>query len=234
MQSYLSKEELALYTLIWNRFVASQMKPAVFDQTVGRHRGRRHHLPRHRADHEVRRLHPRLHRRGGRRELGRRRRRDRTLPPLSEGEILKLLELKPEQHFTQPPPRYSQATLIKELEEKGIGRPSTYASIMSTILAKEYVGEDNKRLHATELGFLVTDLLVESFPDLLNVEFTAGMEDILDEIEEGKQPWLEAMRDFYGPFSQRSREGGRAHARRQARGAADRHRVPEVRRRTWS
>src|SRR5207237_829462 len=97
------------------------------------------------------------------------------------------MEYDPEQHFTQPPPRFTQATLIKELEENGIGRPSTYASIVGTILNKEYVVEDEqKRLRPTELGFLVTDLLVESFPDVLNVEFTAGMEGELDAIEEGR------------------------------------------------
>jgi DNA topoisomerase-1 len=121
---------------------------------------------------------------------------------LTEGEKLKLLELLPEQHFTQPPPRFTQATLIKELEEKGIGRPSTYASIMGTILNKEYVVEDEqRRLKPTELGFLVTDLLVESFPDVLNVEFTAGMEDNLDRIEEGQEHWVETMRRFWAPFA---------------------------------
>src|SRR4029453_16586082 len=127
---------------------------------------------------------------------------DGALPPLVEGQKLKLLELLPEQHFTQPPPRFSQATLIKELEEKGIGRPSTYASIMGTILNKEYVTEDEqRRLKPTELGFLVTDLLVESFPDVLNVEFTASMEDELDRIEEGQENWVAAMRRFWEPFA---------------------------------
>jgi DNA topoisomerase-1 len=121
---------------------------------------------------------------------------------LEEGQKVTLLELLPEQHFTQPPPRFSQATLIKELEEKGIGRPSTYASIMGTILNKEYVLEDDqRRLKPTELGFLVTDLLVESFPDVLNVEFTAGMEDELDRIEEGNEHWVQAMRRFWEPFA---------------------------------
>ena len=105
------------------------------------------------------------------------------------------------QHFTQPPPRYTQASLIKELDEKGIGRPSTYAAIISNILDREYVAQDDRRaLVATDLGFLVTDLLVESFPDILNVEFTAGMEDELDKIEEGKEPWTKAMKRFYTPF----------------------------------
>ena len=113
-----------------------------------------------------------------------------------------LRDLVPEQHFTQPPPRFSQATLIKELEEKGIGRPSTYASIMSTILNKEYVVEDKqRRMRPTELGFLVTEMLVRAFPDILNVEFTAGMETVLDDIEDGKQNWVEAMRRFYAPFA---------------------------------
>jgi DNA topoisomerase-1 len=126
---------------------------------------------------------------------------ERTLPALAAGDRLRLLELVPDQHFTQPPPRFSQATLIKELEEKGIGRPSTYASIMQTILGKEYVQEDEqKRLYPTELGMLVTDLLVDSFPDILNVEFTAGMEETLDGIEEGTQNWVEAMKRFYAPF----------------------------------
>src|SRR5690606_2884560 len=98
---------------------------------------------------------------------------EHALPVLAEGETLQLRDLLPEQHFTQPPPRFSQATLIKELEEKGIGRPSTYAAIISTILAKEYVAEDKqRRLRPTGLGFLVTDLLVQAFPDILNVEFT--------------------------------------------------------------
>src|SRR5439155_1601282 len=124
------------------------------------------------------------------------------LPPLAEGDRLRLLELVPEQHFTQPPPRFTQATLIKELEEQGIGRPSTYASIMGTILNKEYVTEDEqRRLKPTELGFLVTDLLVESFPDVLNVEFTAGMEDQLDRIEEGQENWVQTMRRFWEPFA---------------------------------
>ncbi len=147
--SHLDKDELALYTLIWNRFVASQMESAVYDATA-----------------------------------------------------VDVLELVPEQHFTQPPPRFTQATLIKELEEKGIGRPSTYASIVGTILNKEYVIEDDgRRLKPTDLGFLVTDLLVESFPDVLNVEFTAGMEDQLDRIEEGEEHYVDALRRFWGPFA---------------------------------
>ncbi|MGD9763395.1 MAG: type I DNA topoisomerase [Candidatus Binatia bacterium] len=198
---FLSKEELALYTLIWNRFVASQMTPAVFDQTTVDIAATDTTF---RATGQVMKFDGfiRVYTEGRDDEStdgdddG-----EHALPPLAAGDVLALRDLVPEQHFTQPPPRFSQATLIKELEEKGIGRPSTYAAIMSTILNKEYVVEDQRRLRPTELGFLVTDLLVESFPDILNVEFTAGMETVLDEIEEGKQNWVEAMRRFYQPFA---------------------------------
>ncbi len=200
---FLSKEELALYTLIWNRFVASQMMPAVFDQTTVDIAVADTTF---RASGQVMKFDGfiRVYTEGRDDEPaeGEENDDDRALPVLTEGQTLSLRDLVPEQHFTQPPPRFSQATLIKELEEKGIGRPSTYASIMSTILSKEYAVEDkNRRLRPTELGFLVTDLLVQAFPDILNVEFTAGMEDVLDEIEEGKQNWVEAMRRFYVPFA---------------------------------
>ena len=122
------------------------------------------------------------------------------LPELTVGEALKLLNLTPEQHFTQPPPRYTEATLIKELEEKGIGRPSTYASILDNIQEREYVAKEKGRLFPTELGCLVTDLLVENFPDILDVQFTAQMEDELDKVEEGQLPWIQALEDFYEPF----------------------------------
>lgn len=200
---YLSAEELALYTLIWNRFVASQMTPAVFDQTT---------VDITAADTLFRATGQtmkfdgfiRVYTEGrddDRKEGDEDDESERQLPPLTEGERLRLHEILPEQHFTQPPPRFSQATLIKELEEKGIGRPSTYAAIMATILNKEYVLEDkSRRLRPTELGFLTTDLLVAAFPDILNVEFTAGMEDVLDNIEEGREKWVAAMRRFYDPF----------------------------------
>jgi DNA topoisomerase-1 len=200
---YLEKDELALYTLIWNRFVACQMEPARLKATTIDITAKDTIF---RATGQVVIFDGfmRVYTEGvddaptsGDEEEG------KTLPDLKEGDRLRLTEpLKPEQHFTQPPPRFSQATLIKELEENGIGRPSTYASIMQTILGKEYVQEDQqKRLYPTELGMLVTDLLVGSFPDILNVEFTAGMEETLDGIEEGTQNWVEAMRRFYEPFS---------------------------------
>jgi DNA topoisomerase-1 len=197
---FLEREELALYTLIWNRFVASQMAPAVFDATsvdvvaaqcrfratgqVMKFDGFIRVYTEGRDDDQVD-------------EDG-----EGQLPPLEVGQTLALEALLPEQHFTQPPPRFTQATLIKELEEKGIGRPSTYAAIMGTIIDKEYVHQDEqRRMRPTELGVLVTDLLVESFPDVLNVEFTAGMEDELDRIEAGREHWVETMRRFWNPFS---------------------------------
>jgi DNA topoisomerase-1 len=201
---FLSKEELSLYTLIWNRFVACQMTPARFDQTAVDIQAGELEF---RATGQVMRFDGfiRVYTEG--RDAGDQTSEDDegeglTLPPdLAAGDVLKLLDLLPEQHFTQPPPRFSQAALIKELEEKGIGRPSTYASIVATILDKEYVREDpEKRLRPTHLGRLVTDLLVGSFPDILNVEFTAGMEDELDSIEEGKEHWVDAIRRFYKSF----------------------------------
>jgi DNA topoisomerase-1 len=200
--SFLSKEELALYTLIWNRFVASQMPPAVFDQTAVDVTAMDTIF---RATGQVMKFDGfiRVYTEGRDEEPAEGDDDDEhALPPLSEGQALQLHDLLPEQHFTQPPPRFSQATLIKELEEKGIGRPSTYAAIMSTIITKEYVAEDKqRRLIPTELGFLVTDLLVQAFPDILNVEFTAGMETVLDDIEDGKENWVAAMRRFYEPFA---------------------------------
>src|SRR5205809_418713 len=200
--SHLDKDELALYTLIWNRFVASQMESAVYDATaVDVEAG----SCRFRATGQILKFDGfiRVYTEGrddeqrDPEEEG-----EGQLPPLAEGDRLRLLELVPEQHFTQPPPRFTQATLIKELEEKRIGRPSTYASIVGTILNKEYVLEDDqRRLKPTELGFLVTDLLVEAFPDVLNVEFTAGMEDQLDRIEEGQQHYVDTLRRFWEPFA---------------------------------
>jgi DNA topoisomerase-1 len=199
---FLEREELALYTLVWNRFVASQMASAVYDATSVDIEAA---SCRFRATGQVLKFDGfiRVYTEGqDDRTAGDDEDAEGQLPPLAENEVVKLLELVPEQHFTQPPPRFTQATLIKELEEKGIGRPSTYASILGTILNKEYVVEDDqRRLKPTELGMLVTDLLVESFPDVLNVEFTAGMEDELDLIEEGKEHWVEAMRRFWTPFA---------------------------------
>ena len=180
-RAFLSKEELALYTLIWNRFVASQMVPAVFDQTTVDITAADTLF---RATGQIMKFDGfiRVYTEGRddeRKEDDEDDESERQLPPLREGERLKLRELLPEQHFTQPPPRFSQATLIKELEEKGIGRPSTYASDHGRRSSTRSTSSrtSQRRLRPTELGFLVTDLLVDAFPDILNVEFTAGMED---------------------------------------------------------
>ena len=198
VRKYLRRDAFALYSLIWDRFVTNQMTPALFDQTafdirVGEalFRATGQQL---KFDGFMR-----IYIEGQDEEDEEK---ETSLPELEAGEVLRLLGLEPRQHFTQPPPRYSQATLIKELDENGIGRPSTYAQIMSNIVEREYVAADEKRhLMPTELGFLVTDLLVGSFPDILNVEFTAGMENVLDKVEEGKEDWQKAMKRFYASFS---------------------------------
>jgi DNA topoisomerase-1 len=123
-----------------------------------------------------------------------------TLPALKEREALKLLGLLPKQHFTQPPPRYTEATLVKALEENGIGRPSTYAAILSTIQDRKYVLKTEGKFSPTELGAVVNDYLVERFPELIDVSFTAKMEDELDHIEDGKMKWEKVVKDFYKPF----------------------------------
>jgi DNA topoisomerase-1 len=207
---YLERDELALYTLIFNRFVASQMRPAVYDRTVVDIEAEQAIF---RATGQVLKFDGfvRAYTEGqddGDNGLGAKRsaagaEAEERLPALVEGEVLKLLELRPEQHFTQPPPRFTQATLIKELEEKGIGRPSTYAAIMTSILDRSYVEEDeNKRLRPTTLGRTVSDLLVGSFPDIIETSFTASLEEKLDQVEEGRENWVELLRRFYGPFSE--------------------------------
>ncbi|NLC68758.1 MAG: DNA topoisomerase I, partial [Clostridiaceae bacterium] len=131
---------------------------------------------------------------------------DIDLPELDEGEILNLQKLTPEQHFTQPPQRYTEATLVKALEEKGIGRPSTYAPIITTILARDYVARDGKYLYPTELGKIITSLLKAHFKDIVDVQFTALMEEQLDSIEEGKKKWVEVVRNFYEDFEHTLKE----------------------------
>jgi DNA topoisomerase-1 len=196
---FLSKDQQALYDLIWKRFVASQMGVAVIDQTsitisagsyifqatgsVVRFPG---FMTLYISSNEDQGP-------SGDTE---------TLPPLCEGMVLTCHKLEPKQHFTQPPPRFSEASLVKELEENGIGRPSTYATILTTIRGKGYVELVKKRFRPTELGFIVNDLLIESFPDVLNVDFTAHMEDSLDQIEEGKTDSLTVLEDFYRSFKQ--------------------------------
>lgn len=187
----LTADQYKLYKLIWERFLASQMAAAVFEQTTVTVAAGKYNF---RASGSVV-VFP-----GFRVIYAPDDEEQATLPALAEGEELQLLELKPEQHFTQPPPRYNDASLVKALEEKGIGRPSTYAPIIDTILERGYVVREGKNLVPTELGFVVTELLKTYFPNIIDVEFTAQMEAQLDQIEEGDVPWQRVVRDFYDPF----------------------------------
>ncbi|HEY7547858.1 MAG TPA: type I DNA topoisomerase [Blastocatellia bacterium] len=198
---YLGKDEIALYKLIWQRFVASQMMPAIFDQTtIDINAGERFVF---RATGSVVKFNGFLavYEEGKDEKDVDDEEQALKLPRVEEGEELKLNKLTPEQHFTEPPPRYTEATLVKALEEQGIGRPSTYASIMSVIQNREYVARVEGRFRPTDLGMIVNDLLVESFGDLFNVDYTAHMEEELDEVEEGKMRWTEALSEFYEKFT---------------------------------
>jgi DNA topoisomerase-1 len=192
-----TEDLLKLYTLIWNRFVACQMTPAVFDQTSIEIEAGRVGL---RASGQVMKFAGFLEVYAETVEDAANEDATNNLPDIKEGEILKLLEVKPEQHFTQPPPRYSEATLVKDLEEKGIGRPSTYATILSTVQDRGYVEKKEGRLYPTELGTVVNTLLVKSFPEIVSTDFTAQMEERLDQVEEGSADWVRLLRDFYQPF----------------------------------
>src|SRR5216684_173462 len=199
LAKYLKPEELKLYRLIWQRFVASQMMPALFDQTTIDIQAGRFVF---RATGSVLKFDGFLKvYQEGRDEKPADEEDERTLPLVTKGETLALNKIDPEQHFTEPPPRYTEATLVKALEEKGIGRPSTYAAIMTTNQDREYVEKREGRFHPTALGFTVNDLLVGSFENLFNESYTARMEEELDEIEEGKLKWTDALHGFYDKFS---------------------------------
>ncbi len=204
VKAFLTRDQYNLYTLIWNRFIASQMAPAQLEQTTYiiklmdsgviindsefRASGTVIRFPGFMALYTE-----------GRDEITEEE--GSVLPPLKEGDRLKQIEIKPVQHFTQPLPRYTEATLVKALEEKGIGRPSTYATILSTIQERKYVEKnENKKFIPTELGRIVTDLLVDKFPELIDIRFTAKMEDELDKIESAKMKWVKVIKDFYNPF----------------------------------
>ena len=198
---FLGKDELALYKLIWQRFVASQMMPALLDQTtIDISAGPRYLF---RATGSVIKFNGFLavYEEGKDEKDSDDEEQAHKLPLVEQGEHLALNSLADEQHFTEPPPRYTEATLVKALEEKGIGRPSTYASIMTVIQDREYAQRKEGRFYPTELGIIVNDLLVESFDDLFNVEYTAHMEGELDEIEDGKMVWTEALAEFYEKFT---------------------------------
>jgi DNA topoisomerase I len=203
IKQYLKEDEFKVYKLIWQRFVASQIMPAVFDQTtvdIDAKSGAEifwfrvtgsvlkfdgflkvYEESKEGKDEEDEEL-------------------KHKLPALEPGQKLTLKELKPEQHFTEPPPRYNEASLVKELEERGIGRPSTYSAILSTIQERQYVQKLGGKFTPTEIGLVVTDLLVENFPDIFDIQYTARLEEELDEIEEGKETWTHALGDFYKKF----------------------------------
>ncbi|MFQ5911947.1 MAG: type I DNA topoisomerase [Nitrospinota bacterium] len=196
LKGHLTKDQLSLYRLIWNRFVASQMSPAEYEQTsvdiksgkyVFRATGSVLLFPgftrvyEEEADDSAKEEAP-------------------PLPPLKEGEGVRCEELTPKQHLTQPPPRYTEASLVRGLEEKGIGRPSTYASILSTLTDRNYVRMEKPQMHPTELGIMLSHLLVKNFADLMDVGFTAEMENRLDSIEEGKENWTKTLKNFYSSF----------------------------------
>jgi DNA topoisomerase-1 len=208
LKPYLTRDELRLYRLIWQRFLASQMAPAILDQTTvdilaGREGEDKPYL--FRATGSVIKFPGFLRVYEESREEDEKAEDEGQgiqLPPLEKGELLVLIQLLPKQHFTKPPPRYSEATLIRALEEYGIGRPSTYAPILSTIQQRGYVEHLEKKLVPTELGFTVNDLLVAFFPDVVNVGFTADMEEKLDRIATGDQAWVPMLHEFYTPFAQ--------------------------------
>ncbi len=205
LKDYLSRDQFRLYDLIWRRFVASQMAAALYDTlTVEIAAGTAEEKPfLFRASGSTLRFPGFLvvyEESNG--DNGAEEEKSQPLPHLEEGDPLDLVRLLPEQHFTQPPPRYTDATLIRTLEEYGIGRPSTYAVILSTILQRGYVAREKRRYYPTDTGFLVNDMLVEQFADLINVDFTAQMETQLDEIAEGERDWVALMREFYGPFTE--------------------------------
>ncbi len=198
LKPFLSRDELRLYRLIWERFLASQMAPAVYDTVAAeidaggytfRARGSQIKFPgflvvykdtkEEKADDK-----------------------DTLLPDLIVSQALQLARLTDKQHFTEPPARYNEAALVKALEELGIGRPSTYATIIDTIQSRGYVVREQKRFYPTELGQIVVDLLKEFFPQIIDVEFTASLESQLDEIEDGKANWVEVLEEFYGPFKE--------------------------------
>jgi DNA topoisomerase-1 len=201
MKGYLSRDQYGLYKLIWNRFLASQMSPALLEQTsidivadeyLFRSTGTVVQFPGFMSLYTE--------------SMDEKAEDEETIPSLKKKDILKTIELLPKQHFTQPPPRFTEATLVKDLEAKGIGRPSTYAAILSTIQERKYTEKLEGRFKPTELGILVTELLIDRFPELMDIGFTAKMEDKLDMIEGGTSQWDKIIRDFYAPFDRELNE----------------------------
>ncbi len=198
IKSSVSRDQFRLYKLIYDRFVSSQMNPSKYDTLsadilgdgLGFHfGGQKMKFPGFAAVYEEW-------------QDDAQEEKDSALPDLKEGMEVKLVDIDSEQKFTQPPPRYTEASLVRALEEKGIGRPSTYAPTISTILARGYIIREAKRLHPTELGLLVNETMTNHFPDIVDIQFTAGMEEKLDKVAEGEMEWHKVISDFYGPFEE--------------------------------
>ena len=207
IKSFLTNEEFRLYELIWKRLLASQMQAAIMDVTTIDVAAGNYLF---RATGSVMKFagFMKLYIEGAdpqndqEQEQDQAKEQDVLLPPVEKGDVLDLKELLPKQSFTQPPSRYTEASLVKELEKQGIGRPSTYASIISTIVDRQYVALENRKIKPSELGMLITDLLVENFPKILDVGFTANLEEQLDKIEEGELNWVKSLSAFYQSFEQ--------------------------------
>ncbi len=201
VRDFVERDIYRLYDLIWKRFLASQMSAAVFDQTTLDIQAG--HDAVFRATGSVMKFDGfiAVYMEGSDDSDEADEESNDTLPALKEGEVLSCSELLPHQHFTQPPPRFSEASLVRELEARGIGRPSTYAAILSNLQDRGYIEKEKGRFFAVPLGKIVNTLLVENFPDIFNVDFTARMENELDEVEEGKLGWISTLRNFYEPFS---------------------------------
>jgi DNA topoisomerase-1 len=203
MKKNLTPDQHKLYTLIWQRFIACQMEDAIFDQVTVEIDG---NAPAHEQPYGLRANASHLRFPGFRqvyiegRDTDEDEDAERSLPEMNDADLLRLLQVKPDQHFTEPPPRYTEATLVKALEENGIGRPSTYASIMSTIQDRGYVHRDGRALKPQELGFVVSDMMTEHFADVVDTGFTARMEDELDEVANGERTWTPVVQEFYDPL----------------------------------
>ncbi|MGB9639613.1 MAG: type I DNA topoisomerase [Anaerolineales bacterium] len=206
IKGFLNRDQFRLYQLIWQRFIASQMNAAIFDtvsvEVMGK--GNSHEYLLRASGSTVRFIgYLIVYEEAQDEDQPKEEEGEARIPTgLFEGQPQHLVKLLPEQHFTQPPPRYTEATLVRALEEYGIGRPSTYAPILSTIQQRGYVVRDNKRLIPTETGILVNDIIIEHFPDVMDYGFTAHMEEDLDRIAAGEQKWVDVIREFYAPFSQ--------------------------------
>ena len=192
----LTNDQYKLYKLIYNRFIASQMSAAIFDTMLVKINANEYNF---RANGQTIRfkgfmtLYVETEDNEQKEEFAK-------IPPLTENQELQKEKIETKQSFTEPPPRYTEASLVKALEEKGIGRPSTYSPTITTILARRYIEKIQKQLHPTELGRIVNKLLIENFGDVINVEFTAQMEEEFDKIAEGEENWKKVIKDFYGPF----------------------------------